>query len=118
MMVVTFVSVTNNLNVGMDYANGKTLTFHVTQKTDNGENNPKDFISTGENASIKEVAETMKKRLEAEVKVREAISAKVAAKQAAAAEAEAAAAAEKAAEEAADAEATEAPAEATETPAE
>lgn len=64
-MVVTFVSVTNNLNVGMDYANGKTLTFHVTQKTDNGENNPKEFISTGDNASIKEVAETMKNRLEA-----------------------------------------------------
>ena len=60
----------------------------------------------------------MKKRLEAETKVREAISAKVAAKQAAAAEAEAAAAAEKAEEEAANAEATEAPAEATENPAE
>jgi small subunit ribosomal protein S16 len=55
----------------------------------------------------------MKARLEAETKVKEAISAKVAAKYAAAAEAEA-----KAAEEAADAEATEAPAEAAETPAE
>lgn len=60
----------------------------------------------------------MKKRLEAETKVREAISAKVAAKQAAAAEAEAAAAAEKAEEEAANAEAAEAPAEAAENPAE
>ncbi len=59
-----------------------------------------------------------KARLEAETKVREAISAKVAAKYAAVAEAEAAEAEAKAAEEAASAEATEAPAEATETPAE
>ena len=64
------------------------------------------------------VRKEQKARLEAETKVREAISAKVAAKYAAAAEAEAAEAEAKAAEEAANAEAIEAPAEATETPAE
>ena len=61
MMVVTFASITNKLTVGLNYAKGKTLTFHVTEKTDNGENNPKEF---NEN-SINEVAKIMENRLEA-----------------------------------------------------
>ena len=60
MMVVTFATIANNLNVGMDYASGKTLTFHITEKTDNGENNPKEFTDT----TVEDVAEIMKKRLE------------------------------------------------------
>ena len=55
MMVVTFAAITNKLTVGLDYAKGKTLTFQVTEKTDNGENNPKEF---NENSN-KEVAEIM-----------------------------------------------------------
>ena len=61
MMVVTFASITNKLTVGLDYAKGKTLTFHVTEKTDNGENNPKEF---NEN-SVNEVAKIMEDRLKA-----------------------------------------------------
>lgn len=59
MMVATFAAVSNNLNVGMDYASGKTLTFHVTEKTDNGENDPKQF---GDN-SLQEIADIMEDRL-------------------------------------------------------
>ena len=59
MMVVTFAAITNKLTVGLDYAKGKTLTFQVTEKTDNGENNPKEF---NENSN-KEVAEIMEARL-------------------------------------------------------
>ncbi|MBO7615522.1 MAG: hypothetical protein J6T15_07525 [Bacilli bacterium] len=61
MMVVTFASITNKLTVGLDYAKGKTLTFQVTEKTDNGENNPKEFNDN----SVNEVAEIMEARLEA-----------------------------------------------------
>ena len=61
MMVVTFASITNKLNVGMDYASGKTLTFHITEKTDNGENTTKSFTDT----TAKDVAEIMQKRLKA-----------------------------------------------------
>ena len=61
MMVATFASIANKLTVGLDYAKGKTLTFHVTEKTDFGENNPKEF---NEN-SVKEVAEIMEARLKA-----------------------------------------------------
>ena len=61
MMVVTFASITNKLTVGLDYAKGKTLTFQVTEKTDNGENNPKEF---NEN-SVNEVAKIMEARLKA-----------------------------------------------------
>ena len=60
MMVVTFATISNNLNVGMDYAIGKTLTFHITEKTDFGENNPKEFTDT----TVTDVADIMKKRLE------------------------------------------------------
>ena len=59
MMVVTFAAIANNLNVGMDYATGKTLTFHITEKTDNGENNPKEFTDS----TVEDVAEIMKNRL-------------------------------------------------------
>lgn len=61
MMVVTFASITNKLTVGLDYAKGKTLTFQVTEKTDNGENNPKEFNDN----SVKEVVEIMEERLKA-----------------------------------------------------
>ena len=45
MMVVTFATISNNLNVGMDYASGKTLTFHITEKTDNGETILKNLLT-------------------------------------------------------------------------
>ncbi|MCR5308977.1 MAG: hypothetical protein K6E21_02585 [Bacilli bacterium] len=61
MMVVTFATISNKLNVGMDYASGKTLTFHVTEKTDNGENNPKEFTDK----TVGEVAKIMEDRLKA-----------------------------------------------------
>ena len=61
MMVVTFTAVTNRLNVGMDYASGKTLTFHVTEKTDNGESDPKEF---GDN-TLTDVVSIMEGRLTA-----------------------------------------------------
>ena len=59
MMVVTFASITNKLTVGLDYAKGKTLTFQVTEKTDNGENNPKEFNDN----SVNEVVKIMEERL-------------------------------------------------------
>jgi len=59
--VVSFTAITNNLNVGLEYAGGRVLTFQLTEKTYNADD---DYIKPLTEESAEEVAEGMKVRLD------------------------------------------------------